>query len=144
LFADGFGVGYTSISTTYKSMIKAQYAYMSDGKGREISTTSRSDVDGAKGFGFRLQDYVRLNENTAYVSTANATYIGKHFAGVVKYDSKFGSYDGVATSYYEHTWDKASIKSITFTGDTSKTAGVSAEITDSQYSFPAFSSDARF
>lgn len=143
---NGFGVGYTSTSGTYNSKVNSVYAYMSDGEGHEVYTTVRADGDGSKGFGFRLQDYIRLKKDMGLIcekTTEYFSYIGKHFAGLARYDSKFSSYDGVATSYFVHTYSSASISSVKF-GVSGKTAGIDFTITNEQYSFPAFSNDARF
>lgn len=142
---DGFGVAYTSTGGKYTSLVKSSYAYMSDGSGNEISTTVRADGDGKQGFGFKLQDKLRKIDDLFgyFADTRDFTYIGKHFAGLSRYDSNFTNYSGVATSYYLHTYSEASISSLKF-GISGKTAGLDFTITNSQYSFPGFSSDTRF
>ncbi|SYX82455.1 hypothetical protein [Paenibacillus alvei] len=143
---NGFGVGFTATGGKYETKVDSHYAYMSDGKGNEISTTSRSDGDGRQGFGFQLQDY--LNK-TCYCpvywppTTEKFSYIGKHFAGLARYDSKFDSYRGVATTYYIHTYDEAYISSIKF-NVSGKTAGVEFNIANASKSFSAYSNDSRF
>lgn len=143
---DGFGVGFTATGGKYETKVNSHYAYMSDGQGNEISTTSRSDGDGRQGFGFQLQDYIN---KTCYCpvywppTTEKFSYIGKHFAGLARYDSKFESYNGVATTYYVHTYDESYISSIRF-NVSGKTAGVEFNIANAAQSFPAYSNDVRF
>lgn len=142
-YADGFGVGYTSTNSKYKSRIISQYAQMSDGNGNISTTTTRSDGDGSKGFGFQIQDYIKLNVVDRWVDAEDCSYMGKHFAGQVTYDSNFALLDGVATSYYIHTYSNASIKSVTF-GISGKSAGIDATIENEYQSFPGYSTDVRF
>ncbi|MGE6227571.1 hypothetical protein [Paenibacillus chitinolyticus] len=142
---DGFGVAYTNLNGKYSSSVKSSYGYMSDGQGNEVTTTVRSDGDGSKGFGFQLRDAIRKKCTCiVYTSTPdNFSYIGKHFSGLTRYDQSFGSVSGNATTYYLHTYSSASISSIQF-GISGKVAGLQYTITDSQYSWPAFSSDKKF
>lgn len=141
---EAFGIGYTNTSGTYSTKVNSVYAYLSDGLGNQITTTSRSDGDGSKGVGFQLQDYARCRVDYANTKDANSlSYIGKNFSCVVRYDYNFVSYDGIATSYYAHTYDQAVVNGVTF-GVSGKTAGVSFDIANAQYSFPAFGADTRF
>lgn len=132
---DGFGVGFTSTSDTYRSSVVNASACLTDQSGRYDETTkNRSDGDGNHGFGFRLQDKWKLG--TAY-------YIGDRWAGVCTYDKNFSSYDGVATAYYIHTYGSASISEITF-GVNGNKAGINAKISTENKSFIAYSSDKVF
>ncbi|MPM05590.1 hypothetical protein SDC9_51880 [bioreactor metagenome] len=137
---DGFGVGYTGTSGTYSSYVmRASGMLTNDLSGSElrtISTNNRSDGDGSLGFGFRLQDSI------VYLSGAYS-YIGKEWSGSCTYDSNFGSYSGIATGYYVHTWETAVLSSVTF-GVNNQTAGVNFTIIDEAYFFQAFGSDKVF
>lgn len=133
--ADGFGVGYTNSSNKYSSKVVSASAYMCDANNQNYeSTSNRSDGDGSKGFGFRIQDHWVFN-------TTN--YVGHKWSGVCTYDRWFGNYNGVATAYYIHTYDSATLNGVSF-GFQGKTAGISADITHSEKSFTAFSSDKSF
>ncbi|WP_186333792.1 hypothetical protein [Paenibacillus xylanexedens] len=142
---EGFGVGYTSMGDTYKSKINSVYGYISDGNGNEVTTSNRSDGDGSKGFGFQIQDKIRVKKTWPGITptTEYFSYIGKHFAGLARYSSDFSSSTGVATTYYVHTWNSTSIDSVKF-GVSSKTAGVDVSYKNAGSSFPAFSNDVRF
>lgn len=134
---DAFGVGFTSISSSYKSSVVSAYAYIEDEmKVTRVTTTNRSDGDGSKGFGFRLQD--KLSSN----SLVNSGYIGYRWYGSCTYDSNFSSFACIATGYYIHTYGSAEIKDIQF-GVEGKTAGLSVNIEKVTKSFTAFSSDKR-
>lgn len=134
---DAFGVGYTNTSNSYKSSVVRTSAYITDEYGdKMVSTSNRSDGDGSKGFGFRLQDYM-YNKNT------DSRYVGYKWYGSCTYDSNFGTYSGVATAYYIHTYDKANISSISF-GLNGKTGGLGIEISSNENSFTAFSADKTF
>lgn len=120
----------------YSSYVIRSSSYITDQyDSRTVSTSYRSDGDGSKGFGFRLQDY-------AYISPYD-TYVGYKWYGSCTYDTWFGNYSGVATAYYIHTWSSAHINSITF-GVEGKTAGVSMDIENRDKSFPAYSFDKTF
>lgn len=134
--ADGIGVAFTSTRGSYNTSVVKQYAYISDGNGHSVSTYSRSDGNGAKGFGFKLQDYARSWND-------GVSYVGKHFAAQVSYGSNFTNYHGVATSYYVHTWNAATLNSVSF-GINGKQAGLSFNITNPSYSFVSYSIDKRF
>ncbi|MFF2094147.1 hypothetical protein [Paenibacillus sp. NPDC058174] len=137
-----FGVGFTNVSGSYTGVaLNSVYAFMSDGDGNEISTTVRSDGNGALGFGFRLQDSLRIKVARPINSTV--TYIGKHFAGLARYNAKFSAYDGNATSYFTHTYDNSVISNVTF-GVGSQMSGVSVQTSVQTKSFPAFSGDTLF
>jgi len=108
-------------------------AYMTDvNSNYRASTSNRSDGDGSKGFGFRIQDHWK-----------SGYYVGHKWSGLCTYDRWFGNYNGVATAYYIHTYDSASLESVSF-GFDGKTAGISADITNSVKSFTAFSADKSF
>lgn len=131
--ADGFGVGYTNSSNKYSSKVMSASAYMTDvNSNYRASTSNRSDGDGSKGFGFRIQDHWK-----------SGYYVGHKWSGLCTYDRWFGNYNGVATAYYIHTYDSASLESVSF-GFDGKTAGISADITNSVKSFTAFSADKSF
>lgn len=131
--ADGFGVGYTNSSNKYSSKVMSASAYMTDvNSNYRASTSNRSDGDGSKGFGFRIQDHWK-----------SGYYVGHKWSGLCTYDRWFGNYNGVATAYYIHTYDSASLESVSF-GFDGKTAGISATITNSVKSFTAFSADKSF
>lgn len=132
---DGFGVGYTNIGSSYKSSVVSVSAAIRDQSGTiSKTTTNRSDGDGSKGFGFRLQDYVTSDGNS---------YVGYKWSGSCTYDSNFGSYSGIATGYYLHTWSSTSINSVSF-GIEGKTAGIDIEFSSTANSFTAFGSDKKF
>lgn len=134
---DGFGVGYTNTSSSYNSSVISCSAYITD-RNRYVSTSYRSDGDGSKGFGFRLQDYI-------YTSDFGYTnhYVGAIWCGLCNYDSYFSTYSGVATAYYIHTYSSASLSGVQF-GVSGKTAGIEASISSKSDSFTGFSSDKRF
>ncbi len=131
--AEGFGVGYTNTSGTYNSAVVRSSAYITDQDRRNTNrTTNRSDGDGSKGFGFRLQD-----------SRIGSTYVGYIWYGACTYDYRFGSYSGIATAYYIHTYNSASITSVSF-GVDGKTGGLNVELSNTKESFVAYSNDTRF
>lgn len=102
--ADGFGVGYTNSSNKYSSKVMSASAYMTDvNSNYRASTSNRSDGDGSKGFGFRIQDHWK-----------SGYYVGHKWSGLCTYDRWFGNYNGVATAYYIHTYDSASLESVSF------------------------------
>lgn len=136
---EAFGVGYTNSTNTYKSSVVRASAYITDAlNAKRVTTSNRSDGDGSKGFGFRLQDYT-YNTN----ASDETQYVGYQWYGTCTYDSNFGSYNGVATAYYVHTYSKAEVSSVSF-GVEGKTAGISATISNQAYSFTAYSSDKTF
>ncbi len=135
---DGFGVGFTQVSGNNTGAVVSASAYLYDGISTYSSTSYRSDGDGSKGFGFRLQDYTRLEQ-----STMLTRYVGHTFSGLCNYDRYFGSMSGIATAYYIHTWSSATISSVSF-GIEGKTAGINATISGSSNSFIAYSADRRF
>lgn len=133
--ADGFGVGYTNCSNDYKSHVVSASAYLTDANNNYYeSTSNRSDGDGSKGFGFRLQD--SWQDGIGH-------YVGHKWSGLCTYDSWFGNYNGVATAYYIHTYDSANLTGVSF-GVDGKTAGISASIEFQEDSFTAFSNDKTF
>lgn len=138
---DGFGVGFTSTSGAYTTRVLRSYATISDDHGHKKTTSNRSDGNGELGFGFRIQDYVEAYGIVGGYKLYD--YVGKHFAGQSVYDSKFVNYDGVATTYYIHTWNSASISGIDF-GVSGKSAGVNAKINNSSNSFICYSADTRY
>ncbi len=130
---DGFGVGYTNVGGSYQSHVVSASAYLTDEYEENYESTSyRSDGDGSKGFGFRLQD-----------SWIGNSYVGHKWSGLCTYDSWFGSYNGIATAYYIHTYDTTSLTGVTF-GIEGRTAGISADIEFGDDSFTAFSNDKTF
>ena len=132
---DAFGVGFTSIKNNYTSYVVSAYAYLEDSLGINRTTTyNRSDGDGSKGFGFRLQD-----EYQAYALT-QSLYVGYRWYGSCTYDYNFVYYSCVATGYYIHTYSSAEITGINF-GVDGKTAGISVSISNVQKSFEAYSAD---
>lgn len=135
---DAFGVGYTNTSNAYQSSVVRASAYISDGfDDQRVSTSNRSDGDGSKGFGFRLQDYIYLSDPFTNV------YVGYKWYGSCTYDAAFGSYNGVATAYYVHTYNSAEVSGVSF-GLEGKTAGISVEVSSSANSFTAYSNDKTF
>lgn len=120
-------------------------ATISDGLGHEISTTSRSNGDGSKGFGFQLQDVLRKSTNSGNYSktTTYFSYIGKHFSGVARYSYNFTYLNGRVTSYLVHTYNNSSIQSISF-GISGKTSEVDAKIVNTVDSFQAFGGERSF
>lgn len=141
---DGFGVGYTNLSGNYQTYVVDQYAMISDGEGREVETGSRSDGDGSKGFGFELQDKVRLNVSPgSFIEPEECSYLGKHFGGTLTYDGDFTYFDGIATSYYVHTYEEAYISGVKF-GVDGETAGVEISVANRADSFKAYSRDTEF
>lgn len=136
--ADGFGVGFTNTGGTYKSSVVRSSAYITDkDESKYVSTSYRSDGDGSKGFGFRLQDYVYGTNITGF------GYVGYKWYGSCTYDSDFGVYNGIATAYYIHTWSSAQLTGVSF-GAAGKTAGIEATIEASSNSFTGYSSDKTF
>ncbi len=134
---DGYGVGFTNVTKPYTSYVVRQYAYITDQDNNyTVSTTNRSDGDGSLGFGFRLQDYI-------YQGLIEGKYVGYKWYGSCTYNSSFGSYSGLATSYYIHTWSNAVINSIGFNASTTG-AGLVLGITNAHNSFPAYSTDTPF
>lgn len=132
--ADAFGVGYTNTFNTYRSSVVRQSAYITDSQNiKQRKTDNRSDGDGSQGFGFRLQDYVYGVSN----------YIGYKWYGSCTYDEAFGTYNGVATAYYIHTYGSAEIQNIQF-GVSGKTAGLEVSISAENKSFIAHSTDKTF
>ena len=130
---DAFGVGYTNTSGTYNSYVVDAMAYITDQNQTEtVRTDVRSDGDGQKGFGFRLQDYKNNNK-----------YVGYKWYGSCTYDYRFGSYSGIATGYYVHTYSKGNITNVSF-GLNGTTAGVGFDISNKDYSFPAYGNDTPF
>lgn len=135
---EAFGVGYTNSTQAYRSSVVRASAYIADEDMDEMVTTyNRSDGDGSKGFGFRLQDYIY---NTIPIGSE---YVGYKWYGSCTYDYNFASYNGIATAYYVHTYSSAEISGVTF-GVEGKTAGVELQITSQDKSFPAYSSDTIF
>lgn len=136
---DAFGVGYTQAGK-YDSYVVSVSGTLSNGNygdGYIAETTkNRSDGDGSKGFGFRIQDYM-IYELTW------SQYIGQTWSGSCTYDQAFGSFSGIATGYYIHTYDDASITSVQF-GFDGQSAGISVTIQNQEKSFIAFSNDKRF
>ena len=130
---DAFGVAYTNTSN-YATYVVGASAYITDRNSDTYKTTSnRSDGDGSRGFGFRLQDYY----------AGSYTYIGYRWYGSCTYNSNFANFSGVATAYYMHTWSSTSINSISFTGGTSG-VGITATFSGDNRYFSAYSSDTPF
>ena len=131
---DAFGIGYTSIKTSYNSSVVQSYAYIEDNSGSQRETTdNRSDGDGSLGFGFRLQD-------RQFSPPTFTTYVGYIWYGACTYDSQFASFDAVATSYYTHTYSSATINGVTF-GVQGKNAGVTIDVSKGSKSFTGYSID---
>lgn len=142
--ADGFGVGYTQTNEYDSYVVRTSASLSNRGSGNTYDseiTYNRSDGDGSKGFGFRMQDYLYLNMSTPAIESLD--YMGKEWHGTCTYDSNFGTFSGLATGYYIHTYDECEISSITF-GVTGKVAGISFEVTQENKSFPAYSTDKKF
>ena len=135
---EAFGVGYTHTTGTYTSSVVRASAYITDQTSEyTVSTQNRSDGDGSKGFGFRLQDY---RYNTEW---NDLMYVGYEWYGSCTYDLDFAYYSGIATAYYIHTWNTTTISSITF-GYDGKAAGIEVQLSSQANSFLAYSSDKRF
>ena len=131
---DAFGVGYTSIKTSYNSSVVQSYAYIEDNSGSQRETTeNRSDGDGSLGFGFRLQD-------KQFSTPTFTTYVGYIWYGACTYDSQYASFDAVATSYYTHTYSTATINGVSF-GVQGKSAGVTVDVSKQSKSFTGYSID---
>ncbi len=132
---DGYGVAFTSTSGYNSSVVDVLGTiYTENGDLSQIR--NRSDGNGGLGFGFRQQDkYIQ-------VGLAKYVYLGDQWSGICYYDSEFASFSAVATSYYVHTYDSASISSITF-GVSGKQAGLEIAIENSAGSFVAYSDDVR-
>ena len=130
---DAFGVGYTNTSGTYNSYVVDAMAYITDqNQTTTVRTENRSDGDGQKGFGFRLQDY-----------KTNGQYVGYKWYGSCTYDYRFGSYSGIATGYYVHTYSQGNVSAVTF-GAGGMSAVVDFTISNEDYSFPAYGDDTPF
>lgn len=126
---DGFGVGYTNTNNDYRSYVVSASAYLTDQNYEYYeSTSNRSDGEGDKGFGFRLQDKWHMS------------YVGHIWSGICTYDKNFSYYSGVATAYYIHTYGSASLTEVSF-GVSGKIAGINAKINFVEKSFTAFSND---
>lgn len=135
---DAYGVGFTNINdANYYTFLRGT-GYITDGNGWTLETTSRNDGNSSTGFGYRLQDVIKVDE---YFSVS---YLGKHFASQGIYDSNFVNATGNAASYYIHTWKSCQITSLTLTGKTDKTAGLSVTLSNYAESFTAFSGDKRY
>ncbi|SHN72483.1 hypothetical protein [Desulfitobacterium chlororespirans] len=135
---DGFGVGYTNTTKPYQSSVVRSWGYIANKDSSvSVATSNRSDGDGSKGFGFRLQDYTRYNND------GTLGYVGYQWYGSSTYDSWFGTYSGLATGYYIHTWASTSLTSVEF-GVSGNTAGIKAVLSSSSNSFPAYSNDKIF
>lgn len=143
--ADGFGVGYSNTSGNYTTRVLYNTGMLTNGKEvpeyKYSLTSNRSDGDGKVGFGFQLQDTVYKASLTEY------EYVGATWSGYCAYDTNFAYYDGIATSYYVHTWNKATLTSVSFQVGGSSAGGsgsIGFTITNVEKSFKAFSSDTRF
>lgn len=143
---DGFGVGYSSTSGTFNSAVQYCTGILTNGDDENYKsalTSNRSDGDGRVGFGFQLQDYYYTigKLGTLY------GYVGTTWAGYCAYDENFANYDGIATSYYVHTWDKGVLNSVNFQVGGSSAGGsgsIGFSITNAEKSFKAYSNDTRF
>ncbi|ANF97110.1 hypothetical protein [Paenibacillus bovis] len=136
---DAFGVSFTNKGTTYTTSLKKTYATLSNGSGTTKESQVRSDGNGRFGFGFRLQDYILRKQG--YTDTF--TYVGKHFAGLARYDENFEKYSGTATTYYFHTFNKTSLDTITF-GVSNTEVGISATYINKGSQIEAYSGDTNF
>jgi hypothetical protein len=134
---DGFGVGYTSVTGTYKSSVVSVSGGLTDGAQKSSSTSSRSDGDGSKGFGFRVQDYIYMSD------AVTNRYVGYTWTGLCNYDSWFSNFGAVATGYYTHTYRSCNINSVSF-GIEGKSAGVSVDISVKDQGFTTYGNDKRF
>ena len=137
---DGFGVGYYNTSGTYDSIVLRASAYMSNGltdsSYQSSGTSSRSDGDGKSGFGFQIRDKVVMVNGTS-------TFIGKEWYGDCTYDYDFTYYNGVATAYYVHTWNTASLTGVGF-GVGVDQVSFDFSIQNEAYSFKGYSVDKSF
>lgn len=137
---DAFGVGYTGTQGYNSSVVRVSGSLRNGEDGGDYKsevTYNRSDGDGSKGFGFRMQDYIYSLGSIDYA------YMGKEWYALCVYDSNFMNFSGVATGYYIHTYDSCEISSVTF-GLNGNIAGISIGVTDEAHHFKAFSSDTRF
>ena len=98
-----------------------------------MSTAYRSNSNSEDGFIFRLQDYIYRPDIT------KLCYVGDYWYGETEYDENFAEADGLATSYYLHTWGAARITSLTISSDKKVTVAISNE----EYSFDGYSGDVR-
>ena len=138
---DAYGVTFTNTKGTYTSIIKSQYAFISDGEGEEKVSNSINDGNGKNGYGFRFQDYGTNGSSVGEDGPIYLhNYVGKHFGTAVTFTSDFANYAGTATSYYVHTYDKAELSSVSL----STSSGLSFTVTVKESSFPAYSSQIRF
>lgn len=136
---DAFGIGYTSITGTYNSSVVSAYGQISSPSGENVSATYyRSDGDGSLGFGFRLQDCLKMR-----TTIVDWEYVGYRWYGMCTYDANFANYGGVATAYYIHTWESTRITSLGF-GISGESAGIEVGYSYQDNSFEAYSSDLRF
>lgn len=135
--ADAYGISYTQTSDNYTSYVMSSFAHIYDEDEQVyLNTRVRSDGNGANGFGFRLQDRTEIYN-------WNKIYVGYCWGVTCTYSESFGSYSGVATGYYIHTYDEAYISSLTI-GVEGKTGGLSFTIQNSNLSFIGYSDDFRF
>lgn len=127
---DAFGVGYTNTQTPYRSyVIRASASLMDQNNENRVTTTNRSDGDGSKGFGFRLQDKVLCPLFN------DVLYVGYKWYGSCTYDAKFSTYSGVATAYYTHTYTATEFDIVR------KNAGIGITVANKTMSFTALSTD---
>lgn len=137
---DGFGVGYYNTSGTFDSLVLRVSAYMSNGLSgnsyRYSSTNVRSDGDGKRGFGFQIQDKVES-------VSGSYTFIGKEWYGDCTYDYDFTYYNGIATAYYVHTWNTATLTGVSFGIGVDQVA-LGFNIQNEEHSFKGYSNDKSF
>lgn len=107
---DGIGVKLYNTSGTYDTYVMESRLYYTDGEGNEYYGKNPSLFDGRAGTYFEYQDKVVANTN----NQAGVSYVGKHFAVMIKYDSKFSKFNGYARTQYTHTWSSANISDVQF------------------------------
>ena len=132
---DAFGVTFSQMSN-YSSRAIRSYAYIMDQHGHQdskVSTAYRSNSNSKDGFIFRLQDYIYRPDIT------KVCYVGDYWYGETEYDENLAEADGLATSYYLHTWGAARITSLTISSDKKVTATIAYE----EDSFDGYSGDVR-
>lgn len=139
---DAVGITFFNTNSSYSSSVVSSSAQFYDGHQRQVTSYSPSQGDGKLGVAFYIQDTLYLNSPTG---DKDPSMVGQYFNVNMRYDSNFSKYDGTARMFYIHTWDKARIDSIGFSGDNAKSFGVSASISSQEKSFQIFSNgDCKF
>jgi hypothetical protein len=110
---DRFGVSYFNTNGDNKCPARSSVrGWVDDGAAHEEVLENVVAESGSRGVGFEYQDARKVSGLTYYS-------LGKRFGCSIAYPSTFGSFHGIAQSFYVHTWNKTNITSFGFTGSTS-------------------------